>query len=140
MNVEGFEFAAPPGFRTEEMTVGYRMGLPGSGPGPSIIVQSKPARTGAKLETLAAETMTELTQTIAHLKNLVRAELKFDDGGTGVLLTYEFPTQTGQLRQYFVLRLHGGRLCTVTLTLPSASLTESNAKTFMQAIASIKPV
>ena len=140
LNVEGFGFEPPPGFRTEEMTVGLRMGLPGSGPQPTFIVQSRPARARAKLEELAAETMSELAQSVPHMQNLSRSEISFTDGGAGVVLAYDFATQTSDLRQYFVLRLHGERLCTVTLTIPRSALTEGNAKSFMQAIASLKPV
>ncbi len=139
MNVAGHTFEPPAGFRTEEMTVGLRLGLPGAGPAPSFVVQSRPARAGASLETLAAETMTELAQSVANMKNLVRAELKFDDGKSGAVLAYDFPTQTGQLRQYFVLRLDAGRLCTITLTLPSSALTEGNAAAYVKSIASVRP-
>lgn len=138
LNIEGFGFEPPAGFRTEEMTVGLRMGLPGSGPSPSFMVQSKVARAGASLEQLASETMTELAQTVVNIKNLTNGEITFTDGGKGAVLAYNFPTQVGEMRQYFVMRLNGGRLCNVTLTLPQSSLTESNAKLFMNSIASLK--
>lgn len=139
MNVEGFSFDPPIGFRTEEMTVGMRMGPPGNRPGPSLIVQSKIARDGATLDALAAETLVELVQTVPEMKNPSKTEFTFADGGTGVVIAYNFTAKTGELRQYYVLRLHQGRLCSVTLTLPSSALTESNAKSFMAAIASVKP-
>src|SRR5689334_11655203 len=66
MNVAGHSFEPPAGFRTEEMTVGLRLGLPGKGQSPSLVVQSRAARPGASLETLAAETMTELAQSVAQ--------------------------------------------------------------------------
>ena len=53
-------------------------------------------------------------------------------------LTPEQRHLQGEMRQYFVMRLNGGRLCNVTLTLPQSSLTESNAKMFMNSIASLK--
>ncbi len=138
INLEGFGFDPPPGFRTEEVTFGLRMGLPGSGPGPSLMAQSKVARTGASLEELAAETMIELAHTITNIKNLTNAAIKFVDGGTGAVLAYTFPTQAGEMRQYFVMRLHQGRLCNLTLTLPERSLQESNASLFMKSLASLK--
>lgn len=140
INVEGFGFEPPPGFRTEEVTVGLRMGLPGSGPGPSFMVQSKAAREGATLEALASETMIELAQTIANIKDLSSHELTFADGGTGAVLAYNFPTHAGDLRQYFVMRLAKGRLCNITLTLPAASVSDANAGVFMKSIASLKLV
>jgi len=139
MQIEGFEFEPPPGFRTEEATIAYRMGLPGSGPGPSVIIQSKLAQAGATLADLAKETLAELGQTIPHLKNASQAELKFADGGVGTLFSYTFNAQTGELRQYFALRLDKGRLCMITLTVPTQKLTESSARTFISAIASVKP-
>lgn len=140
INLEGFQFEPPAGFRTEEMTVGLRMGLPGSGPAPSFMLQSKSAREGASLEDLVGETMTELAQSIANIKNLSNSEITFTDGGKGAVLAYTFPTHIGELRQYFIMRLHKGRLCNITLTLPQSALTESNAGTFMKAIASLKTV
>ncbi|MFT3713667.1 MAG: DcrB-related protein [Archangium sp.] len=138
INLEGFAFEPPAGFRTEEVTYGLRFGLPGSGPGPSFMLQSKPARAGATLSELASETMVELAQTIGQLKNLTNSELSFTDGGKGAVLAYNFPTHAGEMRQYFVMRLEKGRLCNITLTLPQSALTESNAANFMKAIASLK--
>jgi hypothetical protein len=139
MNVEGFNIDPPAGFRTEEMTVGMRMGPPGNRVAPSMIVQSKLAREGATLDALAAETLVELIQTVPNIKNPSKTEFTFADGGTGMVLAYNFTAKTGDLRQYFVLRLHEGKLCSVTLTIPSSSLTEANGKSFMDAIASLKP-
>jgi hypothetical protein len=139
MNLEGFSFDPPAGFRTEEMTVGMRMGPPGNRVAPSLIVQSKQAREGATLEALAAETLVELVQTVPGMKSPSKTEFTFADGGTGVVLAYNFTAKTGDLRQYFVLRLHQGKLCSVTLTLPTSALNEGNAKSFMDAIASVKP-
>ncbi len=137
LNVEGFTFTPPIGFRTEEQTIALRMVV--DGPAPSLIVQSKPARAGASLEEMAGQTFSELTQTIPGMKGASRSEFTFADGGSGIVLAYTFPTSTGELRQYFVLRLHQQRLCSITLTLPSASLTEGNARLFMGAIASLSP-
>ena len=139
MNLEGFSFEPPPGFRTEDVTVSYRLGLPGSGPGPSLIVQTKPARPGADLGQLAGETLAELAQSVPGIKQASKSDFSFDDGGTGVLLAYSFATQAGELRQYFALRLAKGRLCTLTLTVPAANLNETSAKTFLGAIAAVKP-
>ncbi len=139
MNVAGFSFDPPAGFRTEEMTVGLRMGPPGNRVAPSLIVHSKQAREGATLETLAAETLVELVQTVPNMKSPSKTEFTFADGGTGVVLSYNFTAKTGDLRQYFVLRLHQGKLCSVTLTIPGSALNEGNAKSFMDAIASVQP-
>jgi hypothetical protein len=140
LTLEGFGIDTPPGFRTEEVTIGLRMGLPGGGPQPSLMVQSKAARQGASLETLVSETMTELAQTVANIKGLTSGAITFADGGTGAVLAYTFPTHVGEMRQYFVMRLAGERLCNVTLTVPQASLTDANASTFMKAITSLKVV
>jgi hypothetical protein len=136
--LHGFRFEAPAGFRTEEVTVGLRFGLPGAGPGPSFMLQSKTARPGASFEELVQETMVELAQTIGQLQNLTNSEITFTDGGKGAVLAYDFPTNAGQLRQYFVMRLANGRLCNVTLTLPQSALNASNASTFMNAISTLE--
>lgn len=140
MQIEGFDFPPPAGFRTEDVTVAYRQGLPGTGPSASLIVQSKPARAGASLGDFASETLSELAQTVPKMKNASKAEFAFDDGGKGIILAYSLQAQTGELRQYFVLRLEKGRLCTITLTVPNDKLTEASAKTLMNAIAKVKPL
>ncbi len=140
LTFEGFGLDSPPGFRTEEITIGLKMGLPNSGPQPSLMVQSKAARAGATLEALVTETMTELAQTIANIKNLTNGAITFADGGKGAVLAYSFPTHAGEMRQYFVMRLEGGRQCNLTLTLPPGAATDSNAATFMKSISSLKTV
>ena len=137
MNVEGFTFTPPAGFRTEEQTIALRMIV--DGPAPSFLIQTKPARPGVTIEELAAPTLSELTQTIPGMKGGSKSEFTFADGGAGIVLAYTFPTAAGELRQYFVLRLHQQRLCTITLTLPQSSLTEGNARQFMAAISSLTP-
>jgi len=137
MNVEGFTFAPPPGFRTEDQTIAMRMGV--SGPAPSLVVQSRLVREGETLAELAGKTFSELSQTFPGMKNSSKTDFTFADGGAGVVLVYDFPASTGQLRQHFVLRLDAGRLCTMTLPLPAASLTEGNARLFMSALASLSP-
>src|SRR5258708_5917437 len=107
MNVQDFSFDPPQGFRVEETTVGLRMG-DGSAPAPSLIVQSKPTRAGVSLATLGAETLAELAQTVPNMKAASKTEFTFADGGTGLVLSYNFTTRTGELRQYFALRLHQG--------------------------------
>ncbi|MBL8915577.1 MAG: DcrB-related protein [Archangium sp.] len=140
INLEGFSFEPPAGFRTEEVTYGLRFGLPGSGPGPSFMLQSKLARQGAKFEELVQETMVELAQTIGQLKGLTNSEITFVDGAKGAVLAYDFPTHAGEMRQYFVMRMEKARLCNITLTIPKASLTDANAATFMKAIAALKAI
>ena len=137
MNVEGFTFTPSQGFRTEEQTIALRMIV--DGPAPSFLIQTKPARAGVSIEEIAAQTLSELTQTIPGMKGASRGEFTFADGGSGIVLAYNFPTAAGELRQYFVLRLNQQRLCTITLTLPQSSLTEGNARLFMAAIASVTP-
>lgn len=139
MNVEGFSFQPPAGFRTEEHTVALRLPFAGNGPGPSLIVQSKLVPEGSTLTGLASQTFAELASNVPKMKNASQSELTFSDGGLGVVLAYSFPTQSGELRQYFVLRLHAQRLCSLTLTVPSAGLTDGNAKSYLAALASITP-
>lgn len=140
MNVDGFSFEPPVGFRTEETTVGMRMGSPGDGVSPSLVVQSKQARAGATLEMLAAEALLQLAQSVPNMKGPSTTAFTFADGGMGVVLSYSFTGNSGDLRQYSVLRLHEGKLCSVTLTLPPSAHNASNAHSLMAAIASVKPV
>lgn len=141
MNLDGFSFQPPAGFRTEEQTIAMRLPFAnqGLGPSPSLIVQTRLTRPGATVKDLAAQTFTELASNVPKMKQASQAEFAFNDGGLGMVLAYSFPTQTGELRQYFVLRLQGDRLCTITLTVPTSALTESSAKSYLNAIASVVP-
>jgi hypothetical protein len=137
--LEGFALDLPQGYRVHEVTVSFLTGMPVGGPSPSLIVQSKPARPGVTLDTLAAETLAELLQTIPGMAQGSKGELVFNDGGKGVLLSYSMPSGRGELRQYFAMRLVNGRLCTATLTAPVATLSEASAKAMIACLKSIKP-
>lgn len=138
INLEGFVFDPPPGFRTEELTLGMRLGG-ASGPSPSLMAQTRPARPGATLDQLATETLVELSQTLGELKASSRAELTFADGAVGIVLSLTLTTQKGDMRQYFAIRLDKGRVCTLTLTVPASALNDANARAYMNAIASVRP-
>jgi hypothetical protein len=137
--VEGFTFDKPPEFRTEEVTIGLVAGLPDSGASPSLIVQSRPARPGATAELVAAEILGELLQSMPGMKNGSKGEITFDDGGTGSVVSYTITSGKGELRQYFVLRVHQGRVCTATLTTPVAHLNDAVAQSMMKCLSSIRP-
>jgi hypothetical protein len=138
VEIAGFSFEAPDAFKTEEMTVAMRGPLTQQ-QGPSLIVQSRKARLGAKLEELGAEITAELVQSIAGMQDLTRTEFAFADGGKGLLLGYNLQTAGGRLRQYFVMRLHGDRLCSMTVSAPQTGLNDTVAAQLMKAIASIRP-
>ncbi len=84
------------------------------------------------------ETVVELTQSLTGMKNLTRTELIFADGGVGAMLSYDWTTATGDLRQYFVLRLNGDRLCTVTISARRDGVTAESAGPLMKTIASLR--
>ncbi len=137
--VEGFAFDKPPEFRTQEVTIGLITGLPDTGPSASLIVQSRPTRAGATVETVAAETLGELLQTIPGMIAGTKGEITFDDGEKGVILSYTLASGKGELRQYFVMRVHQGRVCTATLTAPVSSLNAASAVSMMKCLSSIRP-
>jgi hypothetical protein len=137
--VEGFTFDKPPEFRTEEVTIGLAAGLPGGGVSPSLIVQSRPAKPGATAELVAAEILGELLQSMPGMKHGAKGEITFDDGAKGSLLSYTISSAKGELRQYFVLRVHEGRVCSATLTTPVADFNEVAAKSMMKCLTSIRP-
>ena len=101
MSLEGFGFDPPAGFRTEEVTIGLRMGLPGSGPQPSLMVQTKAARPGVTLETLATETMTELAQTVRQYREEDAQPLRLPVGRDGeiALLAESINVMTQRLQE-----------------------------------------
>ena len=138
-SIEGFVFDQPPGFRTQDVTIAMTTGLPDTGPSPSLIVQSRPARAGADIETIAAETLAELLQTIPGMIQGTKGQITFDDGGKGMMLSYTMSSGKGPLRQYFVMRIHQGRVCTATLTAPLTSLSEGAAASMMKCLSSIRP-
>jgi hypothetical protein len=137
--VTGFSIEPPPGFRTQDMTVSFVTGLPDTGPSPSLIVQSRPAVPGATLDEVAAQTLGELLQTIPGMAQGTKGSITFDDGGKGILLSYTMRTGKGELRQYFVLRLEKGRICTATLTAPVDGLTEAVGQALIKCLKSIRP-
>ncbi len=139
LTIEGFVIDPPGDFKTEEMTVGLRQQQAHSGSSASLIVQSKKARLGATVDELASEALTELAQTLGKMNNLARTALTFADGGTGAMLSFDWTTASGPMRQYFVFRVNGDRLCTVTLTVPREDVTPESAMPLMKAIASIRP-
>ena len=139
-SIEGFTFSPPSTFRVEEVTMGMSGGLPGKGGvSPSLIVQTKPARAGATLDELAAEVLGELLQTMPSMKDGTKGEITFDDGEKGVVLSYALVSSKGEFRQYFVMRLSPRRLCTATLTVPTAELTPAVASSMMNLLTSIAP-
>jgi len=139
-SIEGFTFTPPSTFRVEDVTMGMSGGLPGKGGvSPSLIIQSRPARAGATLDQHASEVLAELLQTMPSMKDGTKGELTFDDGEKGVVLSYGITSSKGELRQYFVLRLSPKRLCTATLTVPTADLTPTAVAGLMSLLTSITP-
>ena len=139
LTFEGFAMDPPGDFKTEEITVGLRQQVATSGPSASLIVQSKKARLGASVDDLAGDALNELSQTLGKMNNLTRTALTFADGGAGAMLSFDWATASGAMRQYFVFRVNGDRLCTVTLTVPREDVTAESAQPLMKAIASIRP-
>ena|SRR5438874_13797616 len=93
--VEGFAFDKPAEFRTQEVTIGLTTGLPDTGPSPSLIVQSRPARAGADVATVGAEILAELLQTIPGMLQGSKGEITFDDGAKGIILSYTLSSGRG---------------------------------------------
>jgi hypothetical protein len=140
MDVHGFRFEPPRGYELEESTIAWRLKTtqPLSA---SLIVQSKKGRLGATIEELAAEAILDLNQSLGSgMKNMMKAEFAFDDGSSGVLVGYDLFAKTGNFRQYFALRLHRERLCTITVTVPSAGFDQQSATEILSAIASLSLV
>ena len=138
LTVHGFAIDPPPDFKPEEMTVGLRQQAAPGGPSTSLIIQSKKARAGATLAEIATETVVELTQSLGGMKNRARSEITFADGGEGAVISYDWTTAGGEMRQYFVLRLNGDRLCSLTVTAKRDEVTAASAGTLMKTIASLR--
>jgi hypothetical protein len=135
----GFRIEAPPEFRVQETSVGLVTGLPDRGASPSLIVQTRPARAGATVDGVAAELLAELLQTVPGMAQGSKGTITFDDGAQGVILSYGMHSGRGDLRQYFVVRLSEGRVCTAILTVPASGLNDAAAQSMMQCLKSIRP-
>jgi hypothetical protein len=133
----GFHLEPPPGFRVQETSVSFVTGLPDRGASPSLIVQTRPSRTGATVEGVASELLAELLQTIPGMAQGSKGEITFDDGAKGVILSYGMHTGRGELRQYFVIRLNEGRICTALLTVPVEGVSDAAAHSMMRCLKSI---
>ena len=138
LTVHGFTIDPPSDFQLEAMTVGLRQQATPGGPTTSLIIQSKPARSGATLAELATETEAELTQSLSGMKNLARFEMTFADGGEGAVISYDWTNAGVEMRQYFVLRLNGDRLCSLAITAIRDAVTAASAGSLMKTIASLR--
>lgn len=139
MQIHSVTFDPPEGFTPEETMVSLRQ--EGSAhPGPSLIVHSKKARTGAGLEVLTGEAVAELSQSVPGLTQLTQGKITFDDGAVGVLLGYDIPATSpaNVLRQYHVLRLDNGRVTALTLTVPSAGLDDAATDRYLKSLISLR--
>ncbi len=148
--IDGLTFRAPDGFEVEETMLSLRAPEPRDLKDPrlmqrqlltrpNLVVHRKRARPGADLATLAAETSRELADSITGLTGLDLAELAFEDGAPGVLLTYEFPaTHAFNLRQYFAIRLDGGMATTLTLTTVAADVSEKTHQAYVNSLRSAR--
>lgn len=136
ISIEGFSMQKPQELALQDVTQAFR--VPVDGPSIGLVVQSKLARAGATLEVLAGEALAELAVSLPSVKNATKSPMTFDDGGVGVVLSFWMPSKVGELRQYYVMRLDNGRLCTVSLTIPKPALTEGNAQRYMEMISSLK--
>lgn len=56
----------------------------------------------------------EPLQTVAGMAQGSKGAITFDDEATGALLSYTLASSKGPLHQYFVLRVHDGRVATAT--------------------------
>lgn len=135
ITIEGFTMQQPRELQLQDVTQAYR--VPVDGPAIGMVVQSKVARAGATLEMLAGETLAELAVSLPAVKDVNKSPMTFNDGGAGIVLSFWMPSKVGELRQYYVMRLDNGRLCSVSLTIPRPALTEGNAQRYMEMIASL---
>jgi hypothetical protein len=140
-------FDPPPGFGPDETMLSLRPPAPaaaaagGRPASSSLIVHHKRARPGASLGELAGEAAAELARSLSGMLNLSKAEFLFDDGATGVLLSYDFPVfDEKTLRQYHVYRLDGDHLTTMTLTIPDEGLDKAAGAQFFRSLASLRPL
>jgi hypothetical protein len=154
----GIVFTPPPGFVTDETMLALRAEGRAAPPAaskpapggsrrpsgatarPSLIVHSRPARPGAAVERIAGEFAAELAQSIPGMRSLTTVPFRFEDGAEGVLIAYDFPAIPGTdaVRQYHALRLDGGRVTELTLTVPSAGLTDELGETYLKSLASAR--
>lgn len=72
------------------------------------------------------------------ISNPRQRELAFSDGGKGALVSCVVQSEGGSVRQYVVLRVHGGRACSATLTAPADSGRET-AQAMMTCLSSLRP-
>jgi hypothetical protein len=135
----GFRIEPPISFRVQDTSVGFVTGMPSGTASPSLVVQTKPARTGATVDAVAAELLAELLQTIPGMAQGSKGELTFDDGVKGVILSYSMQSGRGELRQYFVVRVSDARVCTAVLTVPVKGLNDAVAQSMMKCLKSIRP-
>lgn len=108
---------------------------------PNLIVHTRKVRDGQKLQDLVAEATAELMRSVPGLINLASSQLPFADAAVGTLLMFDFSAgDASTVRQYHALRLDGGMLTTLTMTVNALGLTESMQANHVALLASAKKV
>jgi hypothetical protein len=132
IDVDGFRLEQPASFRTNEVRLEEAPG------GPTIVVQSRQVSEAENAESLGAELLSQLAN-VPGVSNAAQAEMAFDDGGKGSVVSCRLSSDRGELRQYCVLRVHEGRVCIASVTSPVSDVTQATAMALMRCLASLRP-
>lgn len=103
---------------------------------PNLIINRRRVDAGSDLAQLAAETCTQLFDTIPGISGIDTNELKFKDGVDGVVLEFSFPTAGYTVVQLHAMRVDGDVLTSMALCTEKSRLSPEEHRRFMSSLAS----
>ncbi len=109
---------------------------------PNLIVHRRPvdAKSAPSIEIVCGEVCAELVSSIPGMENLTTGRFEFQDGASGMLAAFDFPAgNDARVRQFQAMRLDGGMLTTLTLSIDATLLTAELTASYLRTLASATP-
>ncbi|MCC7382017.1 MAG: hypothetical protein IT384_09315 [Deltaproteobacteria bacterium] len=103
---------------------------------PNLIVNRRRVAAGTDIAQLAAETCTQLLETIPGISGIETHALSFKDGVEGVLLELSFPTAGYTVVQLHAMRVDGDVLTSMVISTEKSRLSPDELRRFKSSLAS----
>lgn len=132
LDVGSIHFAMPQDFAADEVMMSFRAPPPALKTPlllnkqitvrPNLIVHRRPIDPQTSVELVCGEICAELASSIPDLQNLATSRLQFADQVIGMLVIFDYSARDASVRQYQAIRVDGGMLTTLSLTIDGLSL------------------
>ena len=103
---------------------------------PNLNVNRRRLPAPREIVQLAADTCTELFETVPGVSGIETHELKFKDGVDGVVLEFSFPMAGYTVVQLHAMRIDGDVLTTMAICTEKSRLSAEEHRRFMGSLAS----